>query len=503
MRKKLFVLAAVLLSILTVSCAKHAESITDTNVLLVMDRSDSMKTTDEKGCSRFIANMLVSAFDDYKIPVVYSDNISTGVNVGIIEYGAEAEETVPLTSLSEADEEKFNEIREKIDNIKFNDTKGTNFYAGLKKAMDICEDNPAAHNIIFLISDGQIDLNGSAAGLMSDERKKTWTKEQSDYISEYNRRLQSGSYNIYTVGIDTAGESPDFSELSALASPDSDYVVQDDVSVVDIFAGVIEDIYKLLNPKADEINVDAKTNGNVCSFTLDKKYKAVQIFIADDDSREITVEKIKPPNSDEAISCSDSLTVKTGWFGKSTVTVKDNSGIAASVYIDNATKGEWSIYTGNEATIIAKVFVFNPFPWFIIPIIAAAGVLIIILLMWIFCIPPVRYRKKLIPGNITVSVSDINGSTAVIHENVSMLDLARTAKHVNKGNMTLASLLNDKRYKDIILKYQRAQDEFSDDSLVITNKGKDRTIQGCTVFSGSSSVIILGPDKSATILWIY
>ena len=495
------ILASMLWLLLASGCGKASSKKTDTvNVMVVMDVSSSMSKTDPSGCARFASNMLVSAFDDYKVPLVSSENISSGASIGVITYGKEAHEVIPLTKLKDADQKTYGELRKKIDSIEYDDSSGTNYYAGLEKAMDICEKNPAGENIIFLLSDGQFALNDPKV----DEKK-----QQRDYIAKYNNKLNAmPNCTIYTVGIDTSGDTESdkyFEDLKQLSTFDEEgkqnhYIVKENTAALtDMFAGFIEDIYKVLNPGADKIVAIPEIDGSECTFTLDKRYKTAQVLLAADTAsggtKELKVLSIKSPKSKEPVNCEPQIKIKG-----STININENSGIAASVYIDNAYKGEWTLHLNNDASIVAKVFIFNPFPWHWVVIAAALAILIILALMWLLRIPPVRYRKKLIPGNLTVSVD--NGSNEMpICDNEPIVNIIKKGKYLKRGNITLGTILGNKAYKDIIFKYVITDDEFDPETLDIVNEGSG-TFRGSRLYPEGQSVISLNPETNINIEWL-
>lgn len=493
--------AAIICLACLAGCGSNSEvKGSQVNIMIVMDVSDSMSQTDPSGCAKFATNMLVSAFDDYKVPFVSSENISSGARIGVVTYGKEAKETVELTKLKNAGKDTYDGLRKRIDAIEYDNSTGTNFYAGLDMAMDICEKNPAEENIIFLMSDGQFALNDKTV----DE-----AKAKQKYISKYNDRIASTpNCTIYTVGIDTSGSKDSdkyFEDLKRLSTFNENglpnhYVVKDNTTALtDMFAGFIEDIYQIINPDADKIVAVPEIDGNTCTFTLDKRYKTVQVLLATDSSvgkgEKLKVESIKTPKSKGTEKCSPQMKIKG-----STININENSGIAASVYIDNAYKGEWVLQLNTNASIVAKVFIFNPFPWHIIPITAALILLIILAVMWGLRIPPVRYRRKSIPGNITVSVES-DGNEVYIYDNEPIVSIMRNGKYLRKGNLTLGTLLRKKKYKHLVFKYIPMEDEFGTDALEIKNTSGAGGIYGCKIYVDGSGTVNLSVDEIVNIAW--
>ena len=473
------------------SAAKGREE-EQTNIVLVMDKSNSMTNTDPRNYSKFAANMVISAFDDYDIPLIASKDRLSGVRVGVLAYGAETETVCALEPVSRLD---FGEVRKKINEIDYTDgsaMSGTNFFKGMEAAVQMCGGSSGSRNIILIMSDGQIDLNGAAeGGEMPEEDKKK-------YLGDFSKVTGSENYTVYTIGIDTSGSQGSFSDLKKLTTPDGEHatVKANSKELLELFKNFTEKLFG----KGDE--TESRIDGKKCSFTLDKRYKSVQVFIAvndNNDGKALKAETIKTAHSGGDVAFSEGMKIKNGALsGSSTVTVSENSGMAIGVHIDNACKGEWTI-TLNENADIVSVYPYNPFPWHIALLGIIIALLLLLIIMWLLYIPPVRYRKKGIPGKITVE-KNAEGIQTTLHDGRFIMELMREGKFLNRGNLTVGTLLNDKRYSGLVIKYSRAKSEFDDDSLKITD-GKS-SVRSYSVFAQTGTIIPLD-SGDITVYWEY
>jgi len=494
-------------ALLLTSCKETGENEKSANIIIVMDKSYSMSETDKNRAAEFAANMLVSACDDYKIP--FYKKLNTNINMGIVTFGREAEKVLELTNLHNCDEQIYEQIKEKISKINYDNQTGTNYYAGLDMAMEMCESLPADENIIFLMSDGQLDMKG----LNTNKNESVDSPEnvRKEFLAKYNERLNSDiTFSVFTIGIDTRkdkiGKSgfKDLSELVELNIKANGrgkeyYIDNNSTDLADYFADFLENVYKLLNPYADTIKMesfDIESDGNICSFSLDKKYKTVQILIACIDENtngdKIKIEKIKSPKSEEPIVCQKEFKING-----SNITINENSGTAAGIYIDNAYKGKWEIYLNKKAKIIAKVFVFNPFPIYIIPICILLIAIFILFIMWLFKIPPVRYGKKPIVGYLTVS--KINADMQEEKRICTDFALSSGKKYTVKGNTTLATVFKNKNYKKYILKYSISNDNFNTEKITVLNSKTNSII--CTLYDNVETEVRISRYDRLKLLW--
>jgi len=505
--KKILILIILSIILLT-SCKESGKNEKSANIVIVMDKSYSMSETDKSRAAEFAAGMLVSACDDYKIP--FYKKINTNINMGIVTFGREAEKVLELTSLYNCDEQIYEQIKEKISKINYDNQTGTNYYAGLDMAMEMCENLPADENIIFLMSDGQLDMKGLSTD--NDDTLDSAENVRKEFLTKYNERLNSeNTFSIFTIGIDTRKDKigkSGFKDLSELVDLNikangrgKDYYIDNNsTDIADYFADFLENVYKLLNPYADTIEMESfniESDGNICSFSLDKKYKTVQILIACIDENanndKIKIEKIKSPKSEEPVVCQKEFKID-----KSNITINENSGIAAGIYIDNAYRGKWEIYLNRKAKIIAKVFMFNPFPIYIIPICILIAVAIIFFIMWLLKIPPVRYRKKAIAGYLTVSkISDVN----MFEEKriCTEFPLSKGKKYIVKGNITLATVFKNKKYKKYVLKYSISNDNFGIEKITIFNSKTNSVI--CTLYDNVETEVHISRQDRLKLLW--
>ncbi len=510
MFKRITALVCVLVLIASVftfaGCSKKESE--KVNIVLVLDVSTSMGNNDVYMEARDAISNYVSVFDYYKIPVVNENGAMDNTRFGVVTYGKDADVCIELKAAKDYKNNFAAEVREKINDIEYDDKSGTNFYAGLEKAYEMCEDNKADRNIIYVVSDGEFDLNGNKP---DDVKKRENAKK--DHLEFFEDNIQDNDkYEIHTIGINTK-EKSNFDDLEELASEEQYFDTANEFGEIgDIFDELLEDIKKELNIQDQSSSLNGKikkVEDGVYTVDLDKDYKTVKIRCTKvEPSAEsmVELEKVKSPNDKKAkaLNKNKEATFKGGFLGmtKSKVTANESSNSALNIYIDDAVKGKWTLYFDKpDVEINIEGTANNPFPWVpVIIVIVIGNLLMIYLVMWLFYIPPVRYRRKIIPGAVTVvkHVADDYGSGDVKLVDNQMFGTIKN-KFWYKGHITLGALLNDKNYKKVVIKYHFA-DELENEKLTVKGTDKKGNNYDLTLFENSSGSIN-NEELNITITW--
>lgn len=472
------IVAALLCTVAALSLGGCGGAVDEANVIVVMDVSDSMKTTDSDKLTRNIANILLYALDGQRFSAFPK------AKFGIVTYGKEAERTVELTEMKNADESIVDDIKQKIKGISYEDESGTNYYSGFTEALKMCEEQPARKNYIYVMSDGQLDMFGKAS--LAETADKTAANENAvndgkklaDELMSQNSEYE---YIIRTVGIDTSGDKTEFAELEELSDEflGKHRTVTSKLELSKLFGEFVNEF-----PWSQGVDVQ-EIYGNECVINVDKRYKNVQVTLVGN-GEAFGIEKIKSPR-DETEMTGDEIKLKDG-----TIQIDEKTEGSAVINIRKPHKGEW-VLTVNGGDVAGLRFFFNPFPWYIIPAAVMIIALAILLIMWCFKIPPVRYRRKFIPGTISIRKLGDMGDIVICNDE----SLSKFKKYLCRGNLTFSSLIGQKGFTDRVLVFNSG-DEYSPDSVVIRG---GRGIGAVVLYSGEYTDYNTDENNSYEILW--
>lgn len=450
----------------------------EANVIVVMDVSDSMKETDRDKLTRNIANILLYALDGQRF------SSFPKAKFGIVTYGREAERTVELTEMKNAEESTIDGIKHSIKGINYEDASGTNYFSGFTEALKMCGEQPAKKNYIYVLSDGQLDMHGKNSDVSADERdkaKETAVSDGTKLAREIISQNSENEYIIRTVGIDTSGDEAQFAALEGIAKDFSGKhrTVTSKLELSKLFGEFVNEF-----PWSQGVDVQ-EISGNECVINVDKRYKNVQVTLVGTGD-DFGIEKIKSPRGETEIT-SDETKIKDG-----TIQIDEKTDSSVVVNIKNPHKGEW-VLTINGGDVAGLRFFFNPFPWYIIPAAVVIVALAILLIMWCLKIPPVRYRRKFIPGTISIrKLSDMGEMVICTDE-----PLSRFKKYLVRGNLTLSSIIGQKGFTDRIMVF-KSGDEYSPDSIVIRG---GRGVGTIVLYSGEYTDYNIDENNSYEILW--
>ncbi len=515
MIKRVTALTLMIFMFLIVGCKKqNSTSNEKTNIVVVLDVSDSMNKTDIGGGEVYFASSLLEAFNkNTNLPFKTSDDkILDNTYFGVVTYGLHAEDEFPLRALGAMSDKEYHEAFGKINGIAYDDTSGTNFYEAVSLAYQMCENNPADNNLIYVISDGQFDLNGDKPN------PPDHTKKLNDYKKAYEKLKEDHpNYIVNTVTVNTntdsyGSDNPDFTvdylEYNGISKKVENYE-----EFKDIAEDFFEEIKSLLGLKIEWQKGDFPAYDGIVEFTLDKDYKTVLLTISPEqttDGMGLRRDSLEPPKM-MSIQTPDTKgalpfeqDMKTGGFlglNKCKISVSEEPGMELKVIIMNAPKGEWRIELNEKSTFNVTKIEHNPFPWVtVLPIITICIVLILLLLMWLLYIPPIRYRKKAIPGFLTLEKSDGYANSTIVYEEYPIYAIAKKGKFINRGNLTLGTLLADKNYKNVIIKYCPDTD-LDDAHLEVKGKDLSGNIHSFELYSDSAYIYNLNENTGFTVTW--
>ena len=153
-----------------------------TDVVIVMDKSDSMDEADSERIAIEGAKLFV---DMEKL---------SNVSIGLVEFSDKATATEMLDA---AQQEYKDNLKEKLDQIKNNGYTDTG--AALLEAVSLLDGSGANRNkIIILFTDGEIDINPK-----SEERTKQVSR---DDVDRAVGQAQEKGYAIYCIGLNADGK---------------------------------------------------------------------------------------------------------------------------------------------------------------------------------------------------------------------------------------------------------------------------------------------------------
>lgn len=352
MKKLLSVVIAVLLLVATcLPFAALADDNKDSDVVFVIDVTESMKTNDPNQLTNLAIKKYVNKLNDAK---------STGTNsIGVVTFAGDVINTMPLTKIDKNSAETINQFAD--DNVVQNARK-TDASKGVKAAMDMLKDSKAGKKAIILVTDGEYSYADQSTNGQEPENAQALAEESTKLLADQVTAATANPDNgikIYSIKIAKENvEVPDYLKVDfdSLANTGGTHAEPQNDEELDTAISTIQGQLVDMNIQHQEVPVKAQVptdaefiipEGTIYAkiqVAHDPKSELQFVKITDNDGADVpfdTPDVVKDKDENSGKKILTSVTLESPKPGKLTVRIMSNQ--EQIVTIDCASASSFTI----------------------------------------------------------------------------------------------------------------------------------------------------------------